>query len=137
MAAAAFLTLHSLAHDDVAGVDHVAEFANVHVDLRAEEELLSLFVKDVESGPSTLQAELGTDDADVGLHDLLNFGLRVGDEVEFLLAYAAGIDPVGDVGAISEFIDTGDAVLGCQVGIDDGFDEGVGGKAVAAVQTRA
>ena len=47
VATAAFLAFHSLAHDDVAGVNHVAEFANVHVDLRAEEEFLGLFVEDV------------------------------------------------------------------------------------------
>ena len=112
MAAAAFLALHGLAHDDVASVDHIAKFADIHIDLRAEEELLGLFVEDVETGPCTLQTEFGADDADVGLHDLLYFGLRVGDEVKFLLTYGASIDPIGNVSAIGELVDAGDAVLG-------------------------
>ena len=75
VAATAFLAFHSLAHDDVARVDHVAEFADVLVNLRAEEELLGLFVEDIEACPGALETELRADDADVGLHDLLHFDL--------------------------------------------------------------
>lgn len=135
--AAALLAIHGLTHDDVAGVDHVAKLADVHVDLRAKEELLSLLVDDVEAGPSALQAEVRADDAHVGLHDLLHFGLRVGNEVELLVWHGAGVDPVGDVLAEGELLDARDAMLGSEVGIDYGLDQGVRSQTVAAMEAGA
>ena len=123
MEAAAFLALHGLAHDDVASIDHVAELADFHIDLRAEEEFLCFLVEVVEARPGTLQSQVRADDADIGLHDLLHLGLRVADEVELLVWYGTRIDPVRNVFTERELGDAWDGMLGSEVGIDDCLDE--------------
>ena len=53
---AALFALNSLTSDEIANVDHVAQFADVAACLHALEESFVLLIKQVETVPRTLQS---------------------------------------------------------------------------------
>ncbi len=67
---ARFFPLLGLPHDEVAYVDDVSELADLARCLRAFEESFGFLVKDVESVPGAVEAEVAAHDAYIGTHYL-------------------------------------------------------------------
>lgn len=79
MKASGLLALFGLAHDEVADVDDVAQLAYLAGGFGALEQALGLLVEDVEAVPSSVEAEVGADDAHVGTHYLVDLLDALGD----------------------------------------------------------
>lgn len=95
--AAAFLALHGLLRDEVAHVDHVAQFAQLAGGLAALEEAFGLLVEDVQAVPGAGEAHVAAHDAHVRLHNLVHLLHALRDEHAFLVADGALVVPFGDV----------------------------------------
>jgi hypothetical protein len=134
---AALFALDGLAGDEIADVDHVAEFADVLGGFDPLEEFFGLFVEQVETCPGTFEAEVAAYNAYVVRHDLTYFFLVLRNEHFFFVGHGAVVVPFRDGVVESVGVDMADGVGCCFVGIDYGLDEGVARQTVAAMQTRA
>ena len=135
--AATLLAFEGLAGDEVADVDHVAEFADVLCRLDALEQVFGLFVEQVQTFPGSVQAQVAAHNADVGGHDLSDFFHVLCDEHLLFVRHCSFVVPFGHCVVELVLVDDAERVTGGCVGIDNGFDERVRGQAVAAVQTGA
>ena len=137
MEPATLLTLHSLAGDEVAHVDHVAQLAQFARSLAAFEEGFGLLVEDVEAVPRTLETGVAAHDTYVGFHDLIDLLHALRDEHAFLGRDGSRVVPLGDVVIVVVAVKDAQGMLGRRIGIDDGLKQRVGGEAVATMQARA
>ena len=83
----------SLSSDEIAYVDHVAQLADVFGWLDAFEQMLCLFIEEVEAFPCSVEAQVGADYSDVGRHDLSHFLYVLGYEHFLLIGHCALIIP--------------------------------------------
>ena len=91
--ATAFLAFKSLSSDEIAYVNHVAQLADVFGWLDAFEQMLCLFIEEVEAFPCSVEAQVGADYSDVGRHDLSHFLYVLGYEHFLLIGHCALIIP--------------------------------------------
>ena len=117
--AATLLALQGPAGDEITHIDHIAQFTDVLRSFDALEEALCLLIKHVETIPSTMEAQVGTHDADIVRHDLVDFLDALGDEHLLLIGHRALIVPLRHLCVVVVEIDMGDGVFGCSVGIDN------------------
>ena len=134
---AALLALDGPAGDEIAHVDHVAQFADILRSLHALEQVLGLFVEHVQTVPGALQSEVGAHDAHIVRHNLVHLPDALGDQHLLLVGHRTLVVPFGHLVVEVVFIHMRQRVLGSRVGIYHGFDERVRGQTVAAVQTCA
>jgi hypothetical protein len=92
-----FVALFGLAHNQIADVDDVAEFANLTRGFRAFEQTLCLLIKDVKTVPCTVKAQVAANDADIGTHNLIYLFDALSDEYHLLGVASAFVVPVGNV----------------------------------------
>jgi len=135
--AATLLALQCLARDQVADVDHVAQLADVSRRLHALEQVLRLFVEQVETLPGAAQTQVAADDADVGRHDLAHLPRVLRDEHFLLVRHRSLVVPLRHALVEVVLVDDGQRVFGSRIRIDHRLDERVRRKTVAPVQSRA
>ena len=127
----ALLALDSHAGDEVTYIDHVAELAEILAHLDTLEEILGLFVKQVEAVPGTLQTEVATNDAYIVAHTFAHFLDALGNQYLLLVGHGTLVVPCRNLLVEIVFIYMLQTVLGCSLGINHSFDERVAGKTVA------
>ena len=131
---AALLALDGLARDEIAHVDHVAQFAEVGGGFDALEEFFGLLVEQVQTRPGAFQAQIAAHNAHVARHDLPHLFGVLGDEDFLFIGECALVVPFGHAVVEGIFVQVCERVAcGC-LGIDHGFEQGVGCQAVATVQ---
>ena len=109
--------------DQIGGVDHVTQFADVLACLHSFEEVFRLLIEHVESVPGAFQSQVGAYDADIVRHDFAHLlhGLR--DEHLLLVGHRALIVPFRHLFVELVLVDMLQTVLGGSVGIDHCLDE--------------
>ena len=127
MEATALLTFYRPAGDEVADVDDVTQLADVLACLDTLEEGFRLLIDEVETVPGTLQAKVGTDDAHVVCHDLVDFLDALCDEHTLLVGHRPLVIPLRNVGVKGIFIDMFERMACRRLRIDHRLDERVGG----------
>ena len=133
----ALLALDSHAGDEVTYIDHVAKLAELLAYLHTLEEVLGLLIEQVEAIPCSLQAEVAAHDAYIVAHAFAHFLHALGNQYLLLIGQGALVIPCWYLVVEVVLVYMLQAVLGCCVGINHCLDEGVAGKAVATMQTRA
>ena len=131
------LALNSHTGNEVTYIDHVAELAEFLAYLYTLEEILGLFIKQVEAVPGTFQTEVATNDAYVVTHAFAHFLDALGNQYLLLVGQGTLVVPCRNLLVEVVFIYMLDAVLGSSLGINHSFDERVAGKTVATMQTGA
>ena len=92
---AALLALDGLARDEIAHVDHVAQFAEVGGGFDAFEEFFGLLVEQVQARPGAFQAQIAAHNAHVARHDLPHFFGVLGDENFLFVGKSSFVVPFG------------------------------------------
>ena len=133
----ALLALDSHTGNEITYIDHIAELAEFLAHLDTLEEILGLFVKQVEAVPGTLQTEVATNDTYIVAHAFAYFLDALGNQYLLLVGHGTLVVPCWNLLIKVVFIYMLDAVLGCSLGINHSFDERVAGKTVATMQTGA
>ena len=133
----ALLALDSHTGDEVTHIDHIAELAELLAHLDTLEEILGLFIKQVEAVPGTFQTEVATNDAYVVTHTFAHFLDALGNQYLLLVGQGTLVVPGRNLLVEVVFIYMLNAVLGSSLGINHSFDERVAGKTVATMQTCA
>ena len=134
---AALLALHGLAGDQVAHVDHVAQFAYLLIGLHALEEVFGLFVEQVQTFPRTTQTQVAAYDAYVGGHDLAHLAHVLCDQHALFVRERTLVVPFGHRLVPIVCIYHAQAVTRCRVGIYHSLYQRVAGQSVAAMQAGA
>ena len=133
----ALLALNSHTGDEITYIDHVAELAEFLAYLYTLEEILGLFIKQVEAVPGTLQAKVAAHDAHVVAHAFAHLLDALGNQYLLLVGQGTLVVPCRNLLIEIIFIYMLQTVLGSSLGINHSFDERVAGKTVATMQTGA
>ena len=96
MQSSAFLSFHRLTGNQVTDVNHVAKFAKFAGSFATLEEALGFFVQDVQTIPGADEADIASDDTDIGFHDLVYFLHALGDEYQFFRIHGSFCIPFGE-----------------------------------------
>ena len=89
----ALLALDSHTGDEVTHIDHIAELAELLAHLDTLEEILGLFIKQVEAVPGTFQTEVATNDAYVVTHTFAHFLDALGNQYLLLVGQGTLVVP--------------------------------------------
>ena len=137
MKTTALLALNSHTGDEITYIDHVAELAEILAYLHTLEEILGLFVKQVEAVPGTLQAEVATNDTYIVAHAFAYLLDALGNQNLLLVGHGTLVVPCRNLLIEVVFIYMFQTVLGSSLGINHSLDKRVAGKTVATMQTGA
>ena len=109
--------------DEVAHIDHVAQFANVLRSLNTLEQVFSLLKQKVEAFPGTAQTQVAPDDSHVGAHNLAHLLHVLVDKDLFLVRHRSLVVPCRHTLVEVIFVYSLQTVLGSSVGIYNSLDE--------------
>ena len=131
------LTLYRLTRDEIAHVNHVAEFADIATCLHTLEEILCLLIEHVETVPRSLESEVTTHDTNIVGHYLAHFLHTLRNEHLLFVGHSSFVIPLGYLVVEVVKVNMLNGVLCCSIGINNSLDERVASQTIATMKSCA